>query len=187
MKLKWASLLLIALASMASNADAEQISDSTKPIAERFDDWSYRCAETNPPSNGSSKQCEVVQVAKIKQGDEDVSILTLAIARTAPSANKASDAALLMTALVPLNVFLPPGLAMEADAVKLFDGSYRNCNQAGCWVQQRLDLKMLTALQKGQAGTARLRLMNGQNVTIRFSLKGLTAALAKLKEQAASN
>nr|WP_244656357.1 MULTISPECIES: invasion associated locus B family protein [unclassified Rhizobium] len=176
---------------LASISNARELSGSVTPQTERFHDWSYRCAESNTAGDAELKQCEVVQVAKVKQGEEDVSILTLAIARTASVAgeakNKASEPALLLTALVPLNVFLPAGFGMDSDNVKLFEGGYRNCNQAGCWVQQRLDAKMVAALQVGQAGAARIRLMNGQNVTIRFSLKGLTAALAKFKEQVASN
>lgn len=189
-KLRWVALPATFVV-LVSISNAQELSASVKPQTERFDDWSYRCAAANAGGNADQKQCEVVQVAKVKQGEEDVSILTLAIARTTSETgeakNKASEPALLFTALVPLNVFLPAGFGLDSDNVNLFEGVYRNCNQAGCWVQQRLDAKMVAALQKGQVGAARLRLINGQNVTIRFSLKGLTAALAKFKEQVASN
>ena len=41
---------------------------------------------------------------------------------------------------------------------------------------------MVGALQKGTSGGARLRLMNGQNINIKFSLKGLTDALIALQK-----
>ncbi|MDH7793817.1 invasion associated locus B family protein [Ochrobactrum sp. AN78] len=87
-----------------------------------------------------------------------------------------------MTALVPLNVVLPIGLGLAADSKDVVTIPYRNCNQAGCWAQQKLDPKMLGALQKGTSGEARLRLMNGQNINLKFSLKGLTKALAELQK-----
>lgn len=195
--MKFASAGVLSLSLMLANAAGAQetptpSTDATSTIStERFDDWSYRCGEIALEDGKSVSQCEVVQVARVKQGEEDVSLLTLAIAKTVPEAEakgkKQQDAALLLTALVPLNIFLPAGFGLDVDGKAITDTSYRNCNQAGCWVQQRLEPATLAALQKGQMGAARLRLMNGQNVTIRFSLKGLTAALNKLKEPTASN
>ena len=59
---------------------------------------------------------------------------------------------------------------------------YRSCNEAGCWAQKKLDAKMLTALQKGAEATGSLRLLNGQNINIKFSLKGFSAALSQLQK-----
>ncbi|WP_266019355.1 invasion associated locus B family protein [Brucella intermedia] len=151
----------------------------------RFDDWYYRCAEVKAADGKSVSQCEVAQIAQVKQGEQDVNVLTLAIARTAAEAGKkASSNDLLLTALVPLNVVLPIGLGLAADGKDVVTVPYRNCNQAGCWAQQKLDGRMLAALQKGSAGEARLRLMNGQNINLKFSLKGLTKALAELQKPA---
>ena len=149
----------------------------------RFDDWYYRCAEVKAADGKSVAQCEVAQIAQVKQGEENVNVLTLAIAKTAPEAGKKpSDNDLLLTALAPLNVVLPIGLGLAADGKDVVTIPYRNCNQAGCWAQQKLDQKMLGALQKSSAGEARLRLMNGQNINLKFSLKGLTKALAELQK-----
>lgn len=151
----------------------------------RFDDWYFRCVDVKAADGKAVQQCEVAQIAQVKQGDQDVNVLTLAIAKTAPEAGKKpSDKDLLLTALVPLNVVLPIGLGLAADGRDVVTIPYRNCNQAGCWAQQKLDGKMLTTLQKGGAGEARLRLMNGQNINLNFSLKGLTKALAELQKPA---
>ncbi|WP_244491042.1 invasion associated locus B family protein [Paramesorhizobium deserti] len=149
----------------------------------KFDDWYYRCVDVKAADGKTVPQCEVAQIAQVRQGEENVNVLTLAIAKTAPEAGKKpSPGDLLLTALVPLNVVLPAGLGLAADGKEVVTIAYRNCNQAGCWAQQKLDAKMLGQLQKGNVGEAHLRLMNGQNINLRFSLKGLTKALAELRK-----
>jgi invasion protein IalB len=152
----------------------------------QYQDWSYRCLEVKAADNSIVPNCEVAQVAQVKQGDKDVNVLTLAIARTVPDPAKKQAAGLLLTALVPLNVFLPSGFMIDVDNISVSESSYRNCNESGCWIQQKLDTKVVAALQKGASGGARLRLMNGQNVNIKFSLKGLTDALTALQKPAGS-
>lgn len=153
------------------------------PRVSQFGDWYYRCVDVTASDDKTVQQCEVAQVAQVRQGGENISVLTLAIAKTAPEPGKEpSTNDLLLTALVPLNVVLPIGLGLSADGRDIVAVPYRNCNQAGCWAQQKLDAKMLDALKKGATGEAHLRLMNGQNINLRFSLKGLTKALAELQK-----
>lgn len=178
---------IIASGVMGVQAEEAKTVASETPVVQstRFDDWTYRCANVKAADGKSIAQCEVAQIAQVKQGEQDANVLTLAIAKTAPeSGKKASGNDLLLTALVPLNVVLPIGLGIATDGKDVVTIPYRNCNQAGCWAQQKLDGKILTALQKGSAGEARLRLMNGQNINLKFSLKGLTKALAELQKPA---
>ena len=93
---------------------------------------------------------------------------------------------LALTALVPLNMYLPAGLSIDAADKSVVQLSYRNCNQAGCWSQQKLDAKMIAALSKAADGTGHVQLMNGQKVNIKFSLKGLSAALDALQKPASN-
>lgn len=180
-----ATLLLSATFVQAEELAAPAQQEALAVQSTRFDDWFYRCADVKASDGKSIAQCEVAQIAQVKQGEQDVNVLTLAIAKTAPEAGKkAAGNDLLLTALVPLNVVLPIGLGFAADGKDVVTVPYRNCNQAGCWAQQKLDGKMLSALQKGSAGEARLRLMNGQNINLKFSLKGLTKALAELQKPA---
>jgi invasion protein IalB len=153
----------------------------------QYQDWSYRCLEVKAADNSIVPNCEVAQVAQVKQGDKDVNVLTLAISRTVPEQAKKQAAGLLLTALVPLNVFLPSGFMIDVDGISVSEAGYRNCNESGCWIQQKLDTKVVAALQKGVSGGARLRLMNGQNVNIKFSLNGLTDALAALQKPAGAD
>lgn len=186
-----AAVIICSAATFAQAQDGSGSPTEIEPTpavqSTRFDDWHHRCVDVKVGNGTSVRQCEVVQVAQIRQGESNVDVLTLAIAKTAP-ANGSGTAGgqvggdLLLTVLVPLNVVLPPGLGLVADGRDLGVVPYRNCNQAGCWAQQKLDENMLAALRKGTAGEARLRLMNGQPINLRFSLKGLTRALAALQE-----
>lgn len=160
-----------AAASPAATADIQ---------AEKFEDWFYRCG-----GEANARTCEVAQVAQVPENGKAVNVLTLAFALPANGAAgkppKKGRAALTLTALLPLNVFIPNGFAIRANGKTLTKLEYRNCNQAGCWAQQSLDQRMLTALGKGGSAEGLVRLMNGQDVNIRFSLKGLKPALDKLQ------
>ena len=187
----------VAANTSASSAQAATPqTDEQKPApqarVQRFDDWYYRCIDGKAADGSSATHCEVAQIATVKQGEQDVNVLTLAIAKAdAPAAPKQKStkqpaSELVLTALVPLNMYLPAGLGIDAADKPVVQLSYRNCNQAGCWSQQKLDTKMVAVLTKATDGTGRVQMMNGQKVNIKFSLKGLPAALDAL-QKAASN
>jgi invasion protein IalB len=156
--------------------------------SQKFDDWYYRCSGSE-----GTEACEVAQIAQVAKDGENVNVLTLAIA-AAPAGSQGKGEkgkgekgrpGLTLTALLPLNVFLPSGLSIKADGKPVAKLDYRNCNQAGCWAQLALDTKTATALKKGSTAEGLVRLMNGQDVNIRFSLKGLQPALDELQSIAA--
>lgn len=152
-----------------------------KVSSARFDDWFYRCSDQQAAGNKTVRSCEIVQVAQINQGGSNVNVLTLAVAKAAAPSDKGSrHNDLLLTVLVPLNVVLPTGFGLSTDGRDLITIPYRNCNQAGCWAQQKLDQKQLASLQKAVSGAAKLQLMNGQNINLKFSLKGFSKALDAL-------
>ena len=154
----------------------------SEPSVQKFDDWFYRCIEVpTGEANKTAKQCEVAQIQQVMQGDQPVTVLSIAIAMTAP-AKVGGKPDLLMTSVAPLNVNLPAGIRYSINGKDTLKVEYRNCNQAGCWAQQKLDVKSLAVLKKGGEGEGHFRLADGRNVNIKFSLKGLTAALAALEK-----
>jgi len=165
-----------------SPVPAEQALAQAAPAikSQKFDDWYYRCTGSE-----GAKACEVAQVAQVAKDGNPVNVLTLAI--SAPPADKGDKGKprLVLTALLPLNVFLPSGLSIKADGKPVAKLDYRNCNQTGCWAQLALDAKTAAALKKGAAAEGVVRLMNGQDVNIRVSLKGLKPALDQLQSVAA--
>lgn len=140
----------------------------------------------------ATTDCEVAQIATVKQGDRDVNILTLAIAKaptaSAPTQKAAKPTAgdVVLTTLVPLNMYLPAGLSIDAGDKPVVQLAYRNCTEAGCWAQQKLDAKMTAALARAADGVGHVQMMSGQKVNIRFSLKGLSGALDMLQKPSAN-
>ncbi|MFS8116155.1 invasion associated locus B family protein [Rhizobium jaguaris] len=189
-------------AAAPANAGAQQNSATTSagqqqpaPQArvQKFDDWYYRCVDGKAADGSATTNCEVAQIATVKQGEQDVNILTLAIAKAPASApvspqkgSKTAQSDLVLTTLVPLNMYLPAGLSIEVSDKPVVQLAYRNCNQAGCWSQQKLDAKMVAVLSKAADGVGHVQMMNGQKVNIKFSLKGLVAALDALQKPASN-
>ncbi|WP_309546673.1 invasion associated locus B family protein [Rhizobium rhizogenes] len=159
---------------------------------QKFDDWYYRCIDGKAADGSATTNCEVAQIATVKQGDQDVNVLTFAIAKASATPSptqkggKPTAGDLVLTTLVPLNMYLPAGLSIDAADKPVVQLAYRNCNQAGCWSQQKLDTKTISALAKAADGVGHVQLMNGQKVNIKFSLKGLSAALDALQKSASN-
>ena len=162
-----------------------------KSKTKKYDDWYYRCIEQTADKKSPARQCEVLQVAQVKSpsGDknskkvaQNVSVLTLAFSKGLPD-KKSKKRAVLLTILTPLNIHLPSGFEITVDKNKPIKNVYRNCNQAGCWVNAQLSARDMKRLKKGKFGLGQMRLLNGQNVRIKFSLKGLGQALAALEKE----
>jgi invasion protein IalB len=147
--------------------------------SERFDDWYYRCVtpEAGKGQASPKPQCEVVQIAQAKQGQETVNVLTISVSETVRENKKAA----VITILAPQNVHLPSGLGLSIDQQNKLSLHYRNCNNAGCWIQHTLDNKTLETLKSGEAGFASIHPINGQNLNIKFSLKGFKEAYKALQ------
>jgi len=179
-----------ASSTQAATPQTEEQKPAPQARVQKFDDWYYRCIDGKAADGSALTNCEVAQIATVKQGDQDVNILTLAVAKVpAPAATdkkaaKQPASELVLTTLVPLNMYIPAGLSIDVSDKPVVQLVYRNCNQAGCWAQQKLDAKMVSALSKASDGTGHVQMMNGQKVNIKFSLKGLSAALDALQKPA---
>jgi invasion protein IalB len=147
--------------------------------SERFDDWYYRCITPGDVKDQAhaKAQCEVVQIAQTKQGHESVNLLTISVSEALHGAKKD----IVVTVLAPQNVYLPGGLGLSIGAQNKSSLHYRNCNNAGCWVQHNLDGKTLDAMKSGQEGFATIHLIDGKHLNIKFSLKGFKEALQTLQ------
>ncbi len=76
---------------------------------------------------------------------------------------------------------MPSGLGLSIGEQSKVTLHYRNCNNAGCWIQHVIDGKSLEALKSNEAAFANIHLINGQNLNIKFSLKGFKEALKALE------
>jgi invasion protein IalB len=174
MRIVAAVSVFFGLGVLASAASAEPRIQS-----ERFDDWFYRCVtpEAGKEQPKPKSQCEVVQIAQTKQGKETVNLLTISVSETVHDNKKNA----VLTVLAPQNVHLPSGLGLSIGEQSKVTLRYRNCNNAGCWIQHAIDGKSLDALKSNEAGIASIHLINGQNLNIKFSLKGFNEALKALE------
>jgi len=162
---------------------AESSAPASQPTAQvqSFDDWVYRCSDVRMGEENVT-QCELLQVRQVKQGEDMVNILILAMAEIAPE--KAGDApAILLTTVVPLDVFLPEGMRFLVDGREVLHIPYQNCNNQGCWSRAILEDKIISAFKKGNNGMARFAVVNGQGAEIQFSLKGFTAGMDALQKR----
>jgi len=152
----------------------------TTPRITVFDDWVHRCSDI-VIEDKSLTQCELLQAQQRQQGEEMLNILILAFAIIMPE-EKGKEIAFMLTSVVPLDVFLPDGIHFLVDSRSVMHIPFRNCNMNGCWSQIIIEENALNAFKRGKDGLARFTIMNGQEVEIKFSLKGLTSGLNALQE-----
>jgi len=158
-------------------ASSDQIAP---PRLEPFGDWMHRCADIIIEGK-TVTQCELLQAQQQEQGEAMLNVLILAIAQISTQEAGAKEG-FMLTSVVPLDVFLPDGLRFFIDGRTLFQVPFRNCNPNGCWSQIVLEKEALETMKKGKEGLMRLTIMTGQELEVKFSLKGLTAGLEALKK-----
>ncbi|NTG94658.1 invasion associated locus B family protein, partial [Agrobacterium rhizogenes] len=56
---------------------AGQTQPAPQARVQKFDDWYYRCIDGKAADGSAATHCEVAQIATVKQGDQDVNVLTL--------------------------------------------------------------------------------------------------------------
>jgi len=145
-----------------------------------FEDWVHRCTDI-PFEDKTITQCELLQAQQRPQGDDMLNVLILAFAEIVAQGQEAKTG-FMLTSVVPLDVFLPDGMRFLADGDEVMHVPFRNCNASGCWSQIIVEEGALNALKRGGEGLARFTIMNGQEVEVKFSLKGLTAGLNALQQ-----
>jgi len=171
------------------NSGTKEVENGQKlgqPVFYRYGDWYYRCADILTDSNKNTvKRCEVLQMEQIQNGDQPITVLSVAFAIIPPQ-KRGGKPGLMMTSVAPLNVSLREGLRYSILGKDIIHTAYSHCNQAGCWARQLLNSKMLDSLKKASKGEGHYRLATGRYVNIKFSLNGLSAALAAMEKSSDS-
>lgn len=146
---------------------AAATSPAGSPTIERFQDWRITCT-----GDLIQRFCTLAQ--EIRRRDENRHVLLLEV--------------------MPLGVdhalarlTLPFGLALKAEVILQIDNSskipaklYHSCMQDGCLVTLNLDTNTLTALKRGQTLQVSAPILTGGTANFTLSLKGFTAAYARL-------
>ena len=118
--------------------------------------------------------CQIVQTLTEKSADRPV--LQVAVGYL-PEAEKPVAAFLL-----PLGVWLPPGLQLRVDDGKAGRVPFEACDPSGCHAGVELDDEFIAMMKKGNELNVTFGGRNRKGITVPVSLQGFTAALDSLKQ-----
>ncbi|MDX8354529.1 invasion associated locus B family protein [Cognatiyoonia sp. IB215182] len=167
--------LMLPVSAFAQPTSATASGESTTVVAEQFEDWQHRCISHKRPDQTAA--CELSQSVQVDQDGRSVEVLNIALSRADDAAGSVGWALVVLT---PRDVHLPSDFGLKLGNTAPFLTRYRNCNEAGCWVVVPADEAVLSAMKRGIEGAANFRLLNGQVVSVVFSLRGFTAGFEAL-------
>lgn len=167
-----AAVAAVALAALTIPAFAQE-AGSTLPggassLQETYQDWSLGCQGT------PNITCAISQQQTQQNGQRILAI----------ELRKGEDDAVSGSLVLPFGLLLEAGAKLQID-----DGQQRDplpfstCLPVGCLVPVSFDGKMVAALRNGTALRIKVQGMDSKEVALSVSLKGLAAALDRLKAQ----
>ncbi len=152
---------------------------SQQVSVEQFQDWTWRCLV--PEKDGDAKRsggCEIRQTLQSKEGEQNLTLLRLAVSKASDKAGKVDWALVVVT---PLNVALAADIGLSAGPTEPETIRYRNCTHEGCYAIFPLNEKRLQKMKSAQNGAIFFRVLNGQAIKVPFSLMGFTKAFNVLQ------
>jgi len=157
---------------LACGAAFAQQAPAARPDVKTVGDWQVRCFPVNNPN-----PCDVYQELDNNSTHQRVLSLSLAYA---PSMNRH-----LLQVTAPLDVSIQKGLTIQTDSFTSPVLKYRMCTREGCFVQIAPDNAMIEALAKS-GPDAKVNIVgdDGKTYSIKFSLKGFSAAHDDMVSQA---
>ena len=159
--------LAAAPAPLAAQTEAPQ--SGAEIETQKFEDWTLRCrraSETQP------KICRIQQ--KLVAETSGKSVLQIVAGRFGP------EKVLGAVIFVPNGVRLPPGLGIQVDERATRAYPFELCDPNCCQVRVLLEGDLLKNLKAGLAGYVRFQNGAGQELVVKVSLKGFSAALQAL-------
>ncbi len=136
-----------------------------------FGDWIYSCVELPGTAATSCGIAQQISVAKTKQ--------TLFLWRIGSD----GSGGFVSTWQTPTDIFVGKGLKVEAGTPQPLVIPFQLCTTLGCQAVASLKKDFLDAFAKADTATATFVIINGREVTIKVSLKGLPDAVAQLEAQ----
>ncbi len=166
-----AAMLCIGLAAnpapLAAQSAADQ--DAAEFETQKFEDWTLRC---RPASETQPRICRIEQQVVAEGSGKPV--LQVVAGRYG------SEKVLGAVINVPVGVRLPPGLGIQVDERALRTFPFEICDSRSCEVRAVLDADFLQDFKAGTTGHVKVQNAGGQEMNVRFSLKGFSAALQAL-------
>lgn len=162
--------LLVAAASLIAMPALAQPATETKPAGpppgvstKTFDDWLVRCPTLPKPA-----PCDAVQLLLEPKSKQRVLSVSVAYdqVKSLP----------VVRIVLPLGVWLPNGVTVQAGDVKIDKVLVRRCEPFGCIVEGFLDAKLRDAMRKGGEAKIVVYDQNKKPLDLKFSLKGFAPA-----------
>ena len=150
---------LLVVQSSAQSADETDAQTSTSA-------WHVRCNDS-----GSGMRCRASQTIALRKSRKRL----LAVRVTRPSDAKAA-----MMMHLPHGLFLPAGVSWQVDDAARGELTVQTCDKRGCYAGMALSAQRLEALKRGARLTLSFQNLEKRTVRVPVSLKGFTAAIAKL-------
>jgi len=161
--------LLVVAGSLIATPALAQPATETKPAGpppvttKAFDDWLVRC-----PMSPQPMPCDAVQLLLEPKSKQRVLSVSVAYDQV--------KAAQVVRIILPLGVWLPNGVTVQAGGVKIDKVVVRRCEPFGCVVEGFLDAKLREAMRKGGDAKIVVYDQNQKPLDLKFSLKGFAAA-----------
>jgi invasion protein IalB len=166
---RFLTLLVVAGSLIATPVLAQPATEETKPAGappvttKAFDDWLVRC-----PMSPQPMPCDAVQLLLEPKSKQRVLSVSVAYDQV--------KAAQVVRIILPLGVWLPNGVTVQAGGVKIDKVVVRRCEPFGCVVEGFLDAKLRDAMRKGGDAKIVVYDQNQKPLDLKFSLKGFAAA-----------
>lgn len=158
--------LIMLLAGPAAMAKQEKAQESSASGADKIAAWSIRC---NAEDGNPARECEAYQRLVVAKSGQRVAEFAVGFPR-----NKKDGRGVIV---LPLGILLNDGIEMQIDNGQKFKFKPRYCTPEGCFAFVNIDQTLLEMLKKGKVTEFTARAMNGKDVKIRMTLKGLSKAL----------
>jgi invasion protein IalB len=154
---------LIAAPVLAQPATEAKPAGPPPVTTKAFDDWLVRC-----PTSPQPMPCDAVQLLLEPKSKQRVLSVSVAYDQV--------KAAQVVRIILPLGVWLPNGVTVQAGGVKIDKVVVRRCEPFGCVVEGFLDAKLRDAMRKGGDAKIVVYDQNQKPLDLKFSLKGFAAA-----------
>lgn len=130
--------------------------------------WATRCLAAE---RGAALTC-VMEQRLLNQGGQLVAAVIVRVSGADPEPELAMQ--------LPLGIDLAQGVRMRIDQGAEQQLAVRTCESSGCYLEIPLPEELLGKLKAGQTLTLQLKPMEGEAVSLPFTLAGFTAAYNKI-------
>ena len=162
-----AVMVMVALMATSVQTQAATEAPSSRTVTEQFKNWRYSCVEQD-----EQNRCEIGQGAANEQGQMVSQIII----------GKNPEGKAQVQIVTPLLMDLKAGVKVKIDDAQSTDLSYLFCNQGACYVAELLDDDMVESMQAGNDMNIDLVAINGQTMTVNYSLSGFSSAFERLMD-----